>query len=124
MKNLEKIVFKLIDKKIVDCDKYNNKGSLWLIFTDKKRWVLEYTNQGVLWYNYTFFSDIFSLLGMNTGDNRNEYITKWFESRFLHKPKVEDTTQNGVKHAFLMTLDFNLSISKKVLLADIINLRR
>jgi hypothetical protein len=98
MKNLEKIVFKLIDRKIVDCDKYNNKGSLWLIFTDKKRWVLEYTDQGVLWYNYTFFSDIFSLLGINTSGDRNEYITKWFESRFLNKPKVEDTIQNGVKH--------------------------
>jgi hypothetical protein len=98
MKNLEKIVFKLIDRKIVDCDKYNNKGSLWLIFTDKKRWGLEYTDQGVLWYNYTFFSDIFSLLGINTSGDRNEYITKWFESRFLNKPKVEDTIQNWVKH--------------------------
>jgi hypothetical protein len=108
MNNLEKIVFKLIDKKTADCDKYNNNGSLWLIFTDKKRWVLEYTNQDVLWYNYTFFNDIFSWLGLT--DKKNEYITKWFESRFLgigvkHTRElplrcselIEDTIQNGVK---------------------------
>ena len=99
MKNLEKIVFKLIDEKIVDCDRYKNKGSLWLIFTNKKSWVLEYTGDGILWYNYHFFSGIFSLLGLN--DERNEYITKWFELRFLNKPKVEDTIQNGVKHTIL-----------------------
>jgi hypothetical protein len=108
MNNLEKIVFKLIDEKTADCDKYNNNGSLWLIFTDKKRWVLEYTDQGVLWYNYTFFNDIFSWLGLT--DKKNEYITKWFESRFLgigvkhtkhdrfnQRLSVEDTIQNGVK---------------------------
>ena len=112
MNNLEKIVFKLIDEKTADCDKYNNNGSLWLIFTNKKRWVLEYTNQGVLWYNYTFFNDIFSWLGLT--DKKNEYITKWFESRFLgigvkHTVEgyllqiftVEDTIQNGVKDTHL-----------------------
>ena len=90
MNKVEKILFKLIDKEITNVDTYRNSGSLWLIFTDEKKWVIEFTDSGVLWFNYSFFNKIFSLIGLS--NKKEEYIKKWFEERFLFKPKVEDTT--------------------------------
>jgi hypothetical protein len=84
--NTEKILFKLIDKKVEDADLYEHKGSLWLIFTDDKIWVLEFTDYGTLWYNYNFFNSFFKYLSLDVVKNQH-YITEW----------VEDTIQNGVR---------------------------
>ena len=87
----------MFDQMIEGVDQYNHSGSLWLIFTDEKQWVVEYTVGGTLWYNYKLFKNEMELIGMDCVENK-EYITRWFEDRFLNKPKVEDTIQNGVKH--------------------------
>jgi hypothetical protein len=78
-------------------EQYNHNGSLWIIFTNERQWVVEYTEGGTLWYNYKLFKNEMELVGMDCVENK-EYITRWFEDRFLNKPKVEDTIQNGVKH--------------------------
>ena len=40
---LEKILFNMFDDLIEGVDQYNHQGSLWLILTDEKRWILEFT---------------------------------------------------------------------------------
>lgn len=103
-KKLEKVIFKLFDEAIKGVDRYNYNGSLWLIFTDVMKWVVEYTKDQALWYNYNFFKNEMELIGLDCVENK-DLIQKWFESRFL-KPKVEDTIQNGVNHTrFLVFLD-------------------
>jgi len=108
---LEKILFSMFDDLIKGVDQYNHQGSLWLILTDERKWILEFTKTKTLWYNYTIFKDRMSFAAMDCVENK-EYITKWFESRFLNKPKaqdtlkrprklvqqVEDAIENGVKH--------------------------
>jgi hypothetical protein len=86
MKNIETLLRKIIDIHVKGVDVYVNKGSVWLIFTEEKKWVIELDKTGTLWYNYYFFSKIFKLISMNIVDNEH-YITRW----------VEDTIQNGVK---------------------------
>ena len=54
-KKLEKLLFGMFDDAIQGVDRYNHNGSLWLIFTDEMRWVVEYTRSQTLWYNYYFF---------------------------------------------------------------------
>jgi hypothetical protein len=109
MKNIETLIKKMIDIHIKDADVYVNKGSLWLIFTEEKKWVIEFDNAGNLWYNYHFFSKIFKLISMNVVDNEH-YITRWVEDALQNGMKytvnekyplrfhVEDALQNGVKH--------------------------
>ena len=105
-KKLQDLTSKLIDGEIEGIDKYTLNGSTWLIFTDQKRWVVEYTEDGILWYNYSFFTEIFEILGMKATDNQN-LIQEWFESKFL-RPEVKDTifVTNGqeefVEHTFKM----------------------
>ena len=91
-------------------DKYNHNGSLWAIFTNQMKWVVEFTKDQTLWYNYDFFDNEMKLIGLNSIENKF-LIQKWFESRFLDMSKVEDafdpffnqdqyvedTIQNGVK---------------------------
>ena len=112
-KNLEKLIFDSLDKEIEGTDIYNHNGSMWVIFTDDKKWVVEYTKEQTLWYNYTLFNSIMMLFGMDNNETA-EYVKTWFENRFLFKPKVEeinhvdvmkffnnkmdDTIQNGVKN--------------------------
>jgi hypothetical protein len=86
MKDLSKLINKMIDKAIIGCDKYVHNHSTWLIFTDEKKWVIELTNDGTLWYNYNFFKNLFKVLSLDVVENQN-YITKW----------VEDTIINGVR---------------------------
>ena len=100
---LEKILFNMFDDLIENVDQYNHQGSLWLILTDEKRWILEFTKNKTLWYNYSVFRESMSFVSMDCVENK-EYITKWFESRFLNKPKAQDTlhalrrTHNIVEH--------------------------
>jgi hypothetical protein len=86
---VEEIVFRLIDKMIVNCDSYSHQDSFWLILTEEKKWIIEFTDSKILWFNYHFFNDIFAWVGLE--DNKTEYIQKWFESRFLNHPKVVET---------------------------------
>jgi hypothetical protein len=93
-KKLDKLIFGMFDQMIEGVDQYNHSGSLWLIFTDEKQWVVEYTVGGTLWYNYKLFKNEMEFIGMDCVDNK-EYITRWFEDRFLNKPKVGDTWENS-----------------------------
>ena len=96
-KNIEKLLFKTFDEDIKGADIYNNDGSMWIIFTEKRKWIVEFTKAGTLWYNYRHFTDILIYFGMEL-DEGSKYIKKWYEERFLFKPKiVEDTIDNGVK---------------------------
>ena len=88
MSKFEEIVFRLIDKMIVNCDSYSHQDSFWLILTEEKKWIIEFTDSKILWFNYHFFDDIFTWVGLT--DKKTEYIQKWFESRFLDHPKVND----------------------------------
>ena len=109
-KKLEKIIFKMFDDASQGVDKYNHNGSLWVIFTNQMKWVVEFTKNQTLWYNYDFFDNEMKLIGLDCVGGK-VLIKKWFESRFLGIPKVddafdpffdqdqyvEDTIQNGVK---------------------------
>jgi len=113
---MERIINKLIDDAVANVDTYINSGSTWLIFTDDKRWVIELTKDGTLWYNYNFFNNLFTYTSMDVIENQH-YITKWVENNVINKKKpvkngvketkenwseskyqVEETIQNGVKH--------------------------
>jgi hypothetical protein len=113
-KKLEKIIFKLFDDASQGVDRYNHNGSLWAIFTNEMKWVVEFTKDQTLWYNYNFFKDEMELIGLDCVEDK-DLIKKWFESRFLDMPKVEDAfdpffdqdqyvedvIQNGVKDTFI-----------------------
>jgi hypothetical protein len=106
---MEKIINKLIDEFIKGVDTYTHNGSTWLIFTDKKEWVVELTEEKTLWYNYNFFKSMFAYTSMDVVENQH-YITKWVEDNIINKVsdirfrdardnkhQFEDTLVNGVK---------------------------
>jgi hypothetical protein len=105
---LKKIIFDLIDTKTKGVDTYHHNGSMWLIFTDQKKWVIEFTKQGTLWYNFNFFQQFFRYLSLDVIENQH-YITEWVEVILKNgvgytsptgewEPvRVEDTIQNGVR---------------------------
>lgn len=94
---LENLIFDIFDKEIEGADVYHYDGTEWLIFTEEKKWVTEFTETKTLWYNYKHFNDLLVYFGMGASKS-TEYIKKWYEERFIFKPKVENTIQNGVKH--------------------------
>ena len=100
-KKLEKLLFGIFDDAIQGVDRYNHNGSMWLIFTDEMRWVVEYTKEQTLWYNYHLFKQEMDMVGLDCVEDC-DIIKKWFESRFLNINPVEDTIQNGVKHTFIL----------------------
>jgi len=96
-KKLEKLVFGMFDQMIEGADKYvTEQGSTWLIFTKEKKWVVEFTKDKTLWFNYNLFQSELELIGKDCTEEK-DLIKNWFESRFLGIKPVEDTIQNGVK---------------------------
>jgi hypothetical protein len=105
----KKSLYNLFNNSIKCVDIYHHNGSTWLIFTDSKKWVLELTKVGTLWYNVHFFQDCFKYLSLDVTENQH-YIKEWVEDtiqngvihterrRFRDPQAVEDTIQNGVKH--------------------------
>ena len=124
---LDKLIFGMFDQMIEGVDQYNHSGSLWLIFTDEKQWVVEYTVGGTLWYNYKLFKYEMEFLGMDCVENK-EYITRWFEDRFLNKPKVgdtwfkrsdtsnkiNDTIENGVKRTSFSKIRMDMVVKDTI----------
>ena len=108
MNDLQKLIDKVIDKAVIGCDTYKHNGSTWLLFTDDKKWVIELTKEGTLWYNYYFFKKLFKVIALDVVENQH-YITKWVEDTVINGvksikgeyykeiQKVEYTIQNGVK---------------------------
>jgi hypothetical protein len=92
--NMKEMIFDVINDEVKGADLYENKGSLWLIFTDDKEWVIKLNKEGYLWYNYNFFNSIFKYLSLDVVENQH-YITEW----------VEDTIKNGVKYTRISTRD-------------------
>jgi hypothetical protein len=104
---MEKIIQLLIHNWVKGVDTYTNNGSTWLIFTDKKQWVIELTERKILWYNYTFFKQIFKFTSLDMVENQH-YITKWVEDNIINKVSyteigwhqcnnIDDTIERGVK---------------------------
>ena len=97
---IRKLIYGMFDDMIEGADKYVTKSSTWLIFTEEKRWVFEFTNTKTLWFNYNLFQSELNLLSMDCADaDSKNMIKEWFESRFLGI-EVEDTIQNGVKDTY------------------------
>jgi hypothetical protein len=104
----EQIIFELLNDFTKGYDVYYHDGSMWYIFTEDKKWLIELDKKGTLWYNYPFFSKIFKYVAMERPDF-TPYITKWVEDAIQNGVKdtapvrraaftvVEDAIQNGVK---------------------------
>lgn len=110
---MEKIIHSLINNWIRGVDTYTHNGSTWLIFTDSKKWVIELTEEKTLWYNYTFFKQVFEFMSLDVVGNQH-YITKWVEDNIINKvsdihfrdardkkQQFDDTLENGVKETYL-----------------------
>jgi hypothetical protein len=107
----KEVLFEIIDDVTNGMDIYNHNGSLWIINTKELKWVVEFTNDKTLWYNYNLFKNLFKGISLDLMENQ-KYVTEWFESRFLNvytvkttvdpffdqDQYVEDTIQNGVKY--------------------------
>ena len=108
MTYMKKIIDELINNAIEGVDTYFHNGSMWLIFTDRKEWVIELDKNGKLWYYYDFFKNLFNYASLGVIENQH-YITMWVEDtlnngvkdteswRNLCQSSVEDTLNNGVK---------------------------
>ena len=112
-KKLDKLLFGMFDDAIQGVDTYNHNGSMWLIFTDEMKWVVEYTKEQTLWYNYHLFKQEMEIIGLDCVENKY-LIQKWFESRFLNINPVEDTIQNGVKDTQFRQIPMNYSIEDTI----------
>ena len=112
-KKLDKLLFGMFDDAIQGVDTYNHNGSMWLIFTDEMKWVVEYTKEQTLWYNYHLFKQEMDMVGLDCVEDC-DIIKKWFESRFLNINPVEDTIQNGVKHTQFRQIPMNYSIEDTI----------
>lgn len=100
---MREFIFKIIDKFSEGVDTYHNNGSMWLIFTDEKNWVIELTKEGTLWYNYYFFQDCFKYFSLDVIENQH-FITEW----------VENTIQNGVKNTRLLITESNVCVEDTI----------
>lgn len=105
---MKETIFKIFDTFTEGVDTYYHNGSMWLIFTDEQRWVIELAQDGILWYNSFFFGDCLKYVSLDVVENQH-YITEWVETIIQNRVKdtmvelftpfisVETIIQNGVK---------------------------
>jgi hypothetical protein len=121
----KEIIFDIINEYVNGVDTYHNNGSMWFIFTDDKKWVIELTKEGTLWYNFYFFQDCFKYLSLDVVENQH-YITEWVEDTIQNGVKktrvhrlvdygiVEDTIQNGVKKTYKHPYRTNIMVEETI----------
>ena len=81
---VQSIVNELINNSLKGVNTYRWKDSTWLIFSEEYRWVIELTDGGTLWFNYTFFDNVLRYVSLNP-DEGIKYITGWAEGYFFRK---------------------------------------
>jgi len=94
---MQKIVNKLITSSIKGVDVYRWKNATWLIFTDETRWVVELTDEGTLWYNYSFFNNVFKYVSMDLGQQTEKYIIGWANEHFFKVSALRSIANNPDK---------------------------
>jgi hypothetical protein len=99
----KEIIFDIINDEVKGADLYEHEGSLWLIFTDDKEWVIKLNKEGSLLYNKDFFNSVFKYLSLDVVENQR-YITEW----------VEDTIQNGVKYTTPVSIKYGDSVEDTI----------
>jgi len=97
---MKKIIDELIDSSIKGVDVYRWKNAKWLIFTDEVRWVLELTDEGTLWYNYSFFNNVFKYVSMDLGQQTEKYIIGWANEHFFKVSAHRSIANNPEKDRF------------------------
>jgi hypothetical protein len=70
---LKKLLFDIINKLSKDADVYHHNGSLWLIHTENRKWIVEFTRERTLWFNYNFFRSAFKFVSLDIND-KNEFV--------------------------------------------------
>ena len=106
-------LFEIADDYTNGMDIYNHNGSFWLINTKELKWMIEFTKDKTLWYNYNIFKSLFKAMSLDVMKNQ-VYITEWFESRFLKPEVVEDTIQNGVRHTNTLLRNHSFSVEDTI----------
>jgi len=121
---MKETIFKIFDTFTEGVDTYYHNGSMWLIFTDEQKWVIELAQDGILWYNSYFFGDCLKYVSLNVVDNQH-YITEWVENIVqkdiertelstagipFRKKKSKEVIQNGVKSTRNCILDDDLQV--------------
>ena len=94
---MKKIIDELINSSISGVDVYRYKNATWLIFTDEVRWVLEFTDNGTLWYNYSFFNNVFKYVSMDLGQQTEKYIIGWANEHFFKVSALRSIANNPDK---------------------------
>ena len=105
---MEKIIEELINHSLKGVDVYRWRNATWLIFTDETRWAVELTDEGTLWYNFSFFSNVLRYVSMDVGQQTEKYIIEWannfFYSDCAHRTvpypmdKARNETPNVLEH--------------------------
>ncbi len=125
--SFKRLLYSEFDKSIEGADIYEQLGCKWIIFTNERKWIVEFTKERKLWFNYRHFNDIVVLFGMDCYEG-SDYIKEWFETRFIliedikkifpncnSYPKgVIDTIQNGVKETVISVEPQTYSYSSSV----------
>lgn len=125
---IRQTIYRLFDDLIKGADKYVTTTSMWFIFTDEKRWVIEFTDSKTLWFNYNMFQTQLGFVSMNCVHNK-DIIKEWFESRFLDIEEevthvtdtsnvpliiIEKVVQNGVKDTHTINTSRSFSIEDTI----------
>lgn len=127
LQSIKRLLYSEFDKSIEGADIYEQLGCKWIIFTNERKWIVEFTKERILWFNYRHFNDIVVLFGMDCYEG-SDYIKEWFETRFIliedikkifpncnSYPKgVIDTIQNGVKETVISVEPQTYSYSSSV----------
>ena len=59
---MDKFIDKVIGDSVRGSEIYRSKDHTWVIFKDRKEWVVSVSDGGYLWFNYDFFNNLFNYL--------------------------------------------------------------
>ncbi len=103
---MNKVFFKIMDIMTKDCCLYWYNDEIWLINPKTKEWVVSYyTKTKYVWWNYSFFYTVNSLLTVD--NNQKELIKSWVESK-LGVDVGKNVEPDMVPHEYNWSSDFNV----------------
>lgn len=89
---LKKIIFKKLYGDLSGVELIPHNNSIWFIDREKKYWYLRYDAQGLLYWRFDFFINLFELFSLEMSDFE-PIVGEWVEEVFSGRYKVNETYQ-------------------------------
>lgn len=88
----KKSIFKYLEDTLSNSEIFEHKKSIWILDRNEKLWLMEFDSDGVLWWQFEYFNDLFKIFSLDI-TKYEKLLVDW--SKDVLKFDVQSSSAGG-----------------------------